>query len=119
VAAGDAEVREIVRLACEAISDPRIRVTVERHLINPTLQLRTWEYGENATAALWLIADIGERGAAIAYSEYGHGPVHPWGLVFFDEDIFGMDSLWHKDIESLVLNMRLWSFKAPAGWEVP
>jgi hypothetical protein len=40
-------------------------------------------------------------------------------LVFFDEDIFGMDSLWHENIESLVLNLRVWNFRALSNWEVP
>ena len=100
---------------CEAISDAGIRAAVEAHLIDPRLQMRTWEYGENAIHPVWLIADTGAHRAGIAYSEYGHGPLDPWGLVFFDEDIFGMDSLWHKNLESLVLNLRVWNFTAPLG----
>jgi hypothetical protein len=115
-----AQVAEIVRAACDAIVDGRIRETVEVHLIEPRLQLRTWEYGEQpASYAVWIIAETGERGTGIAYSEYGHGPLDPWSLLFLDEDTFGMDCLWYKDIESLVLNMRLWNFSAPPDYEVP
>jgi hypothetical protein len=64
-----AEVQKIVQAACEEIADPTIREAVEKHLIEPRLQLRTWEYGESASFPIWLIADTGERGAGIGYSE--------------------------------------------------
>ncbi len=114
------QVVDIVQDACRTIVDARIREAVRAHLVTPRQELRTWEYGTaGASHPVWIIAETGEGRTGIAYSEHAHGPSDPWGLVELDADTFGMDCLWHKDIESLVLNLRVWGFTAPPDWEVP
>ena len=61
-----------------------------------------WEYGNLEPFDSWVFADFRERSVGAAYCRGGHGALgSPWGLVFFDQDSFGMDSGWYPTLYEL------------------
>jgi len=43
----------------------------------------------------------------IAFSDYGFGPEHPWGLVFSSHSNFDADYCWYPSLEEAYKESRL------------
>lgn len=87
---------------------PEIRTAFLPHLIDLKPKILKWEYGKSEEFPAWIFADMGERNVYVSYCTGGHGARgYPWGLVFLDDDYFGMDSGWFSSLHGLLLD---WGF---------
>jgi hypothetical protein len=95
----------LVHAQLDACPDPVVSASLRSFLVTPALHLRTWEYGTAGTAyPCWTVASSPAHGTEIVYSEFGHGPEHPWGLVSPSMLAFGMDSGWFLSLEAAFLD---------------
>ena len=70
-----------------------------------SLQRKTlkWEYGNEEEYQSWVFADLEERNVGVAYCQGGHGATgDTWGLIFFNDDYFGMDAGWYSSLKGLI-----------------
>lgn len=64
-----------------------------------------WEYGNNEEFTSWVFADFGERKVGAAYCLGGFGAmVHAWGLIFTNDDSFGMDAGWYDNFKDMLID---------------
>ena len=92
---------------------------MERHLVEPVLHLRTWEYSaEPCQYPCWLVAKLAKGKVYIVFSEYGHGRTDHWGIVAPDDKSFGMDSSWFPTLEDAFINSGFWEGPIPGDYEV-
>ena len=100
------------------VNDGKVLKWLREYLIEPKSTTLHWEYGDMEAHPAWIIADTGERNVVIAYCEGGHGSYgNPWGLIFANDTMFGMDCSWYGDLFSAVYECG--GVEAPPGWEVP
>jgi hypothetical protein len=67
------------------------------------LKTLRWEYENDVPFEAWVFADFKERNVGAAYCLGGYGKMgSPWGLIFFDDDSFGMDCGWYKNIKEMI-----------------
>jgi len=111
-----AEVSAIVKKEVDNISNATIKDALATILIFPVSHNRFWEYGkENEEFVCWTIAADNNSGVTLIYSDYGFGPITPWGLVMESFPYFGMDSNWFISLEDCFLNsnaaseLNIWS----------
>jgi hypothetical protein len=71
---------------------------IRQCLIEPTAELRDWDYGEKGQQYLcWIVFE--RDSCEIAFCENGFGPRTPWGLLWpldHSHSSMGMDSGWYK-----------------------
>ncbi len=86
------------------ISDSLIKYALEKIIVEPTCHLRKWYYGTKGELfECWTIGVDQLTDISIVYSEYGHGPQNPWGLVSTSVMYFGMDTGWFNNLEDCFL----------------
>ncbi|MDF1779914.1 MAG: hypothetical protein P1U67_01335 [Alcanivoracaceae bacterium] len=62
-----------------------------------------WEYGNDKEFPAWEFADFGERNVGAAYCLGGHGAGgDTWGLIFTNDDYFGMDAGWYSSFKEML-----------------
>ena len=84
----------------ELIGDAVVREALAGRLIVPEYHLRAWDYGAAGEQyPCWSVAKDEASDSAIVFSEHGHGPHSPWGLVSMSQLWFGMDSGWFLHLE--------------------
>jgi len=84
------------------VPDERVTSYIRQLLVEPSIVLRSWDYGEPGQQYLcWTVLDdTPHSDTCIAYCASGFGPRCPWGLVWGGDDIsgsrtsMGMDSGW-------------------------
>jgi hypothetical protein len=115
-------VSELVRRELTLIADPLVRDALVAALISPELHLREWDYGKlHERYSCWTIAKDAPSDLAIVYSEHGHGPASPWGLVSLSNLWFGMDAGWFARLEhafvdsAFAAELEVWNVVAPDG----
>jgi hypothetical protein len=88
-------------------------------LVVPLRQDRKWEYGgPDATVECWIIAQLNAN-LGIAYSQEGHGPCSPWGLIYTDsDDHCGPDSCWYSKLEDAFIQSGEWKGSLSIDYEV-
>jgi hypothetical protein len=87
---------------------PKIREAVAPLLIDLLPKILKWEYGKSEPFPAWVFADMGQRDVYAAYCLGGHGALgSPWGLVFKQDEYFGMDSGWYRSLRELLLDWGL------------
>src|SRR3954466_637660 len=85
-----------------AIEDPSLLDLVRKHLVEPYLVERDWDYGApDQRYPCWTVLEHQPSGTGVAYCEEGFGPASPWGLVFLGGPhvSMGMDSKWFASLE--------------------
>ncbi len=69
------------------------------------LKEKTLKYGNDEEFPAWVFADFGERNVAAAYCLGGHGESgDSWGLIFTNDDYFGMDCGWYGSLKELFMD---------------
>ncbi|MFF3225980.1 hypothetical protein ACFYV7_24495 [Nocardia suismassiliense] len=115
-----------IRVADEVAKIPS-GLLVERlksYLVRPRACLLDWDYGDRHPEFReprypgFIVAEFPESGTGIAYSEYGFGPPHVWGLVGLVHSGFGMDSGWFATLEAAFRDSMAWGEPPPPGYEV-
>jgi len=98
MSASAASVAALVEDELAKLSDRRVVEHIRGLSVRPELQMRPWDYGEPGTKyPCWIVLTHEPSSTGIAYSEFGFGPAHPWGLLSLDERTsMGMDSGWFK-----------------------
>ena len=94
----------------QAILDQQIAQLNEEQLafISPRLiplrkMILNWEYGDCEPYESWVFAEFGERKVGAAYCLGGFGALgSPWGLIFTNENWFGMDAGWYQSLSELI-----------------
>ena len=94
----------------QAILDQQIAQLNEEQLafISPRLiplrkMILNWEYGDSEPYESWVFAEFGERNVGATYCLGGFGALgSPWGLIFTNENWFGMDAGWYKSLSELI-----------------
>ena len=85
------------------VPDERVTSHIRRLLVEPSIVLRLWDYGEPGQRyPCWTVLDnTPHSDTCIAYCASGLGPRCPWGLVWVGDDVdgvrgsMGMGSGWY------------------------
>jgi hypothetical protein len=94
------DVAALVARELAAIEDAAVREGLGAWLTTPGPHVRAWEYGAEGEAyPCWTVAADPARDYGIVYSEHGHGPEFPWGLVTLSQLWYGMDCGWFAHLE--------------------
>jgi hypothetical protein len=111
VADSPEEVAVLVQRELAAIEDLEVREALRRFLVPPLRHLRNWDYGAAGEQyPCWTVALDHDLDTALVYSEHGHGPSSPWGMVWASgEPWFGMDSEWFLRLEDAFVDSSLGS----------
>lgn len=110
----------LVKAQLQSIEQADCRALLERYLISPRQQIRNWDYGaEGERYPCWLVAELGTTKTGISYCEHGFGPSCPWGLVWVDDEWFGMDCCWYPRMEDAFRESMAWDGENPPGYEIP
>ena len=92
------KIRSLIETELSALHDARIVSHIQTLLVEPTVILRDWDYGNRGqTYPCWAVLDHISSNSGIAYCEFGFGPQNPWGLVSLpgaSHMSIGMDSGW-------------------------
>ena len=115
------EFQAILTAQIEAIEQADLRSCVQEHLVDPRLEQRGWDYGDDGqTFQCWIGVEDRVSNTAIAYCEHGFGPEYPWGLLFLDGEpsSMGMDSGWFVSLGEAVRDSMFWDGENPTGYEV-
>jgi len=109
------DIKILVQDQIKLIQDTIVKSGLEKILVEPSLHLRDWDYSSKGEQfECWTIAIDESTDTSIIYSEFGHGPKNPWGLVFTSKLWFGMDSGWFDNLEDCFLeshfaeNLPIW-----------
>ena len=105
--------REIARF-----TDLDERERVRALLIAPRCEQRDWDYGtDNQTYPCWIVAEHHEAQVAIAFCEFGFGPVNPWGLLSIagskGYQSMGMDCGWFPHFDECLRESFAWDYISP------
>ncbi|MCE0522235.1 MAG: hypothetical protein LV480_04925 [Methylacidiphilales bacterium] len=77
-------------------------------LIQPRLESRDWGWSQPIqTFPVWIIAESQQYDYCLLYSDYGFGPVNPWGLGFSSYKGFDADYCWYGSLEAAYRDSRL------------
>ena len=81
------------------MSDARVVAHVQALLVEPSLAMRSWDYGDKGDEyPCWTVLAHPTSNTGIAYCDEGFGPRSPWGLVNLEgarsETSIGMDCSW-------------------------
>lgn len=87
------EMKARVEEQLAAIPWPAAVEEIRRHLVEPELHWRRWEYGREEELPCWLVASWPEQGWGTAYCALAHA--YDWGWVDLKNLWFGMDSYWN------------------------
>jgi hypothetical protein len=117
-----AQVQALLEQELELLHDAVVREALARRLIVPEYHLRAWDYGAvDEQYPCWTIAKDASSDSALVFSEHGHGPHSPWGLVSTSHLWFGMDSGWFLRLEDAFVDsamssdLPIWNIVAPDG----
>ncbi|MEV6560811.1 hypothetical protein AB0M22_34175 [Nocardia sp. NPDC051756] len=89
------------------------------YLVRPRACMLDWDYGDRHPEFReprypgFIVAEFPESGTGIAYSEYGFGPTHAWGLIGLEAPGFGMDSGWFATLEAAFRDSMAWDGPPP------
>jgi hypothetical protein len=102
------EVRLLVEAEVRMIASAIIVQGVQTFLVEPRLEMRTWEWGKPlADFPVWIVAESSRYDYGIAFSDYGFAPDHPWGLVFLSHNEFNADYCWFPTLQDAYKDSRL------------
>jgi len=94
------DIRRLVDLEMELITDLVVQDALKAILVYPSCHIRNWDWGKPGERyPCWMVAEHKESGTGIVYSDFGFGPERPWGLIFLSEPWFGLDSSWFPNLE--------------------
>ncbi|MFA7555582.1 MAG: hypothetical protein WCY88_15170 [Spongiibacteraceae bacterium] len=83
--------------------EPSLRAYAVSILIPLKKKVLKWEYGNDEKFSAWEFADFGERNVGAAFCIGGHGAGgYPWGLIFTNDDYFGMDAGWYGSFKAML-----------------
>jgi hypothetical protein len=83
--------------------EPKLKEYAFSLLVPLKEKVLKWEYGNDEEYTAWVFADFGERNVGAAYCLGGHGAYgDAWGLIFTNEDYFGMDASWYSNLEEML-----------------
>jgi hypothetical protein len=91
-------------------SDPSVREVIARYRVAPRLEMRAWAYAPDTSFPCWIIFEHEASNTGICYSEYGFGPLCPWGLLWLvgGRQDMGDDSGWFPTLEGAVRDSCAW-----------
>ncbi len=82
------------------LNDTNIEQSIRELLIDPSTELREWDYGKNEEwHQCWKVLTHPESNTGIYYCTEGFGPTCPWGLMHLkgtDHMSIGTDCAWYK-----------------------
>jgi hypothetical protein len=99
------QVGVLVRTKVAELEPACLRADVEKVLISPMPQRRTYltKTGAGAEGDLWVFARLPRRDVGLAYSEEGYGAMGwPWGLVFVSSTDYGDSGGWYSSLPELI-----------------
>jgi len=120
----EAAVAAEVEVEMARIADERLARALRRYLVEPRACLLPWDYGHahpefpEPCYPGFVVAEFPESGTGIAFSRYGFGPYHPWGLIWLERPAYGMDSGWYARLEGAFRESMAWSEPPPPGYHV-
>ena len=113
------ELAVLVQDQISSISDIDVRSALAQIIVKPSRHQRKWDYGaEGQTYPCWTVAEDMKTDTRFLFSEFGHGETHPWGIVSFSSEWFGMDCGWFANLEDAfcesfsVSPLRIWEIMA-------
>jgi hypothetical protein len=96
------QIRELLSAELARIQDVDRREALRSLLVEPTVEMREWDYGEPGERfPCWIVAVVPDYEVKLAYCDQGFGPADPWGAVFVPETSIGMDSQWHATLDDV------------------
>ena len=111
------DIRKLVSAQVAEIEEPERREALERILIPPEPQTRTWIFGDEEHRC-WIVAR--SAGVLLVFCESGFGTgSYPWGFVNEEDRDLGTDGQWHVSIEHALIGSPVPSGPLPPDYEVP
>jgi len=111
MAATAEDLKFLIGQALGQVADERITTHIRTCLVEPYIEMRDWDYGEPGQQfPCWIVfIDSAGSGITIAYSEFGFGPNHPWGLLWVEGQghwptSMGMDCSWYENFVEAFLD---------------
>jgi hypothetical protein len=102
------EVRLLAEAEVRKLADTKIVQGIESFLIEPRIEMRTWEWRKPyAKFPVWIVAESSRYDYGIAFSDYGFAPEHSWGLVFLSHSNFDTDYCWYPTLGEAYKDSRL------------
>ena len=85
--------------------EPGLKEYAESILVPVKKKILKWEYGNDEEFPAWEFADFRVRNVGAAFCLGGQGAAgYPWGLIFTNDDCFGMDAGWYKSFKEMLLD---------------
>ena len=85
--------------------EPGLKAYASSILIPLKKKVLKWEYGNDEEFPAWEFANFGERNVGAAYCLGGHGASGDfWGLIFTNDDYFGMDAGWYSNFKEMLMD---------------
>jgi hypothetical protein len=100
------QILSVVNDAIANLESPHLRSQVQRGLITPVLERRTFQTESgDAQGDLWIFFIITDQNVALAYSDEGYGLLGMrWGLVFVQNDQYGASGGWYNSLRDLLVD---------------
>src|SRR5262249_725698 len=95
------------------LGDQRVASALRKYVNTPRAYGLDWDYGPESQYPGFIVAEMPEWNAGIAYSDYGFGPAAPWILIFLDRPGFGMDSSAFTSLEGAFRDSFAWTDPSP------
>jgi hypothetical protein len=101
--------KDLIDRELAGVPDERIVRHIRAHLVEPTPELRDWDYGEPGQQyPCWIVFRHATSNTGIAYCENGFGPRCPWGLLWIGGEgkplSIGQDSAWYTNFIETYFN---------------
>jgi hypothetical protein len=96
------EMQSLINNEIEAMG-PRLKAYALSILTPLKMKVLKWEYGNGQEFPAWEFANFGERNVGAVFCISGHGARgYPWGLIFTNDDCFGMDAGWYSSFKTML-----------------
>ena len=95
------------------VGDQRVASALRKYVIPPRACVLVWDYGPESQYPGFIVAEMPEWNARLAYSDYGFGPAAPCILLFLDRPRFGMDSSAFTSLEGAFRDSFAWTDPPP------
>jgi hypothetical protein len=96
-----AQIKSWIAEALRSVPDVRIADHIRAHQVEPTPELRDWDFGARGQQyPCWIVLKHPPSNTAIGFCDRGFGPWHPWGLLWTGGEgnpmSMGQDFCWYR-----------------------
>jgi hypothetical protein len=115
------DISSLVEAEIGRIVQSELVEVIRNHLVEPRMELRDWDYGEDSEQfECWIVCEDWQSNNAIAYCDQGFGPTYPWGVLSLkgEQLSMGPDGGWFATFEDAARCSGMWTGDNPPNYEV-